>query len=272
MHADINSGAGPKGSPTRDASQTAEARLQKFEKRQAELWRLTFFLLLIVTIVFSWMAWGTLLHEKPHSEALAYTVGLVVLVALFGAYIWKKTTEISELKGLLRGLDQKDSALPSDRQLEQLFEMISKSQQGFRDLIDSFDDHLLALSLDGEVRAVNRSFSDLVGRPFQEIIGCHLMEFLEDVNETPPESIARMMSRFLERRHWTGVVQVRVKRTNATYFFDCVAHAMLRDGKVHGLTILARDITAMRRSEARFTELFESLQEGIYIVTPEDQI
>jgi PAS domain S-box-containing protein len=98
------------------------------------------------------------------------------------------------------------------------------------------------------------------------------MEFLEDVNETSPESIALMMSRFLERRHWTGVVQVRVKRTNATYFFDCVAHAMLRDDKVHGLTILARDITAVRRSEARFTELFESLQEGIYIVTPEDQI
>ena len=77
---------------------------------------------------------------------------------------------------------------------------------------------------------------------------------------------------FLERRHWTGVVQVRVKRSNATYFFDCVAHAMLRDDKVHGLTILARDITAIRRSEARFTELFESLQEGIYIVTPEDLI
>jgi PAS domain S-box-containing protein len=150
--------------------------------------------------------------------------------------------------------------------------MISKSQQGFRDLIDSFDDLLLALSLDGEIRAVNRSFSDLVGCPFQEIIGRHLTEFFEDVYETPPESIDLAMSRFLERRRWTGVVQVRVKRTNATYFFDCVAHAMLRDDKVHGLTFLARDITAIRRSEARFTELFESLQEGIYIVTPEDQI
>src|SRR5208282_360913 len=35
---------------------------------------------------------------------------------------------------------------------------------------------------------------------------------------------------------------------------------------------LARDITSLRRSEARFTELFETLQEGIYIVTPEDQV
>ena len=68
-----------------------------------------------------------------------------MLVVLFGAYVWKKTQEIAELKGLVRGLDQKDAALPSDRQLDQLFEMISRSQQGFRDLIDSFDDILLAL-------------------------------------------------------------------------------------------------------------------------------
>jgi len=272
MHAPLSPGEEPKVSPEREPRNPAGARLEAFEKRQTELWRLTFLLLLIVTIVFAWLSWGTLRTEKSHLEALAYTVGLVVLVVLFGAYIWKKTKEIAELKGLVRGLDQKDSGLPSDRQMQQLIAMISKSQQGFRDLIDSFSDLLLALSLDGEIRAVNRSFSDLVGRPFQEIIGCHLMEFFENVNETSPESIALAMSRFLERRHWTGVVQVRVKRSNATYFFDCVAHAMLRDVKVHGLTILARDITAIRRSEARFTELFESLQEGIYIVTPEDQI
>lgn len=272
MHADINSGAGPKGSPTRDASQTAEARLQKFEKRQAELWRLTFFLLLIVTIVFSWMAWGTLLHEKPHSEALAYTVGLVVLVALFGAYIWKKTTEICELKGLLRGLDQKDSALPSDRQLEQLFEMISKSQQGFRDLIDSFDDHLLALSLDGELRAANRSFADLLGLPFQDIIGRRLMDLVEDASGEHQDGLARGLAKFIERRTWTGVVHVRLREKKSIHYFECVAHAMLRDDKVHGLTVLARDVTSARRNEARFTELFETLQEGIYIATPEDKV
>jgi len=31
-------------------------------------------------------------------------------------------------------------------------------------------------------------------------------------------------------------------------------------------------LTALRKSEARFTELFESLQEGIYIVTPDDRL
>jgi PAS domain S-box-containing protein len=272
MRADTNLDTDLKGSLPRDSSLTAGARLQKFEKRQTELWRLTFFLLLILTIVFVWMAWGTLLNEKSHAEALVYTVGLVVLVTLFGAYIWKKTAEISELKGLLRGLDQKDSGLPSDRQLEQLFEMISKSQQGFRDLIDSFDDHLLALSLDGDVRAANRSFADLLGLPFQKIIGHRLQELIEDASGEHQESLARGMARFIERRAWTGVVQVRLKEKKTIYYFECIAHAMLRDDKVHGLTVLARDVTAARRNEARFTELFETLQEGIYIATPDDKV
>jgi len=33
-----------------------------------------------------------------------------------------------------------------------------------------------------------------------------------------------------------------------------------------------RDITALRKNETRFTELFETLQEGIYIITPEGNI
>lgn len=272
MQEDSNLGSGPNASLPREARTTAESRLQSFDRRQNELWWLTFFLLLTVTIVFAWFSWGTLLKDRPHLEAIGYTVGLVVLVALFGVYIWKKTTELSELKGLLRGLDQKDATLPSDRQLDQLFDMISKSQQGFRDLIDSFDDHLLALSLDGDIRAANRSFADLLGVPFQKIIGRPLTEFIEDSSGTLQEELARGMARFLERRQWTGVVEVRLKGRNSTHFFDCVAHAMLRDDKVHGLTLLARDVTSARRNEARFTELFETLQEGIYIATPEDRI
>jgi len=78
--------------------------------------------------------------------------------------------------------------------------------------------------------------------------------------------VKRAMPRFMERRHWEGVVQVRLKSQSSVFYFDCVAHAMMRADKIHGITILARDITALRKNEARFTELFESLQEGIYIV------
>jgi PAS domain S-box-containing protein len=255
---------------SREPRSPLSERVEHFEKRQNELWRLTFFVLFLVSAVFAWMSWDWLHSSALHLEALP--IGLVVLVLLLGVYVWKKTQEIAELKGLVRGLDQKESALPSDQQLQQLFAMISKSQQGFRDLIDSFDDILLAMGLDGEIRAVNRSFSDLLGEPFQEIIGRRVTDFFEDADGHPIEVLESGKARFLERRIWSGIVQVRLKKRNMVYFFDCVAHAMLRENEVHGVTVLARDITAMKRSEARFTELFETLQEGIYIVTPEDKI
>lgn len=245
-------------------------RLAQFEKRQSELWRLTFFLLFVISIVFAVVSWNSIRSFALRFEALP--IGLVILIALFGWYTWKRTREISELRGLVCGLEQRDSEPPSDGQFDQLFAVIERSQQGYRDLIDSFDDVLLSLTLGGEIRAVNKSFSAIVGLPFQQIIGRPLTDFLEQATGEAGHLMERAMPRFLERRHWTGVVEVRFKNQNSICYYDCVAHAMLRGEQVHGVTILARDITALRKNEARFTELFETLQEGIYIATPEDQI
>jgi PAS domain S-box-containing protein len=245
-------------------------RLEQFEKRQSDLWRLTFFLLLVLAIFFALVSWDTVRSLTHRYEALP--VGLVVLVILFGVYAWKRTQEISELRGLVRGIEQRDAVPPNEKQLDQLFEVISRSQQGYRDLIDSFDDILLAVTLDGQIRAANRSFADLVGATFPQIIGHALSEFVEEGTGDGGELAKRAMPRFLERRVWNGIVQIRLKGRNSVHYFDCVAHAMLRGDEVHGITVLARDITALRKNEARFTELFESLQEGIYIATPDDRL
>src|SRR5271154_6868632 len=189
----------PKGKPLRPA----EARL---ERRQHELWRLTFFVLIVISSVFAWLSWDSVKTlaqaEAVHLEALP--VGLVVLVALFGLYVWKKSRDIAEQKNKANQpyVDPRFGEIPTGDELQHLFQMICKSQQGFRDLIDSFDDVLLALSLEGEIRAVNRAFADLVGRPFQEIIGKHVGDFLEDVSQTSSEVIERELERFRERRTW----------------------------------------------------------------------
>jgi PAS domain S-box-containing protein len=246
------------------------SRLEYFEKRQRELFGLIFFVLLLLAGFIAWNSWNTVRTFFYRLEAAP--IGLVILVFLLGWYVWKRTREISELRGLVRGLEQREVTPTTDKHLEQLFGMISRSQQGYRDLIDSFDDILIALSLDGEIRAANRRFTELVGSSFQQIIGKKLSEFLDESGGQSTADAAEGMPRFLERRNWSGVVQVRLKSRNAVFYFDCVAHAMVREDEVHGITVLARDVTALRRNEARFTELFESLQEGIYIVTPEDRI
>lgn len=268
-----NTPRGKSSQASEDARRSAiSSSFERFEKRQNELWRLTFLVLFLVGVALVVATWDSIRSFWHRSEALALSLGLVVLIALFVAYLWTKTREISELRGLLRGIEERDAQPPSDRQMDQLFEMISKSQQGYRDLIDSFDDLLLAVTLDGRIRAVNRSFSDLVEAPFQEIIGRPLSEFVQESTGQEEELLKRLMPRFMERRHWTGVLQVRLKNQQSPFYFDCVVHAMMRGENIHGITVLARDVSALRRNETRFTELFETLQEGIYITTPDGRI
>jgi PAS domain S-box-containing protein len=253
-----------------DSRSSVTSRFEQFEKRQRELWRWTILVLCLLAVAYAWTSREAIRSFAHGLESLP--IWLVILVALFGAYVWNKTREISELRGLMHGLEQREETPPSDKQLDQLFDIIARSQQGYRDLIDSFDDVLLAVSLDGQIRAVNRSFSDLVDTPFQQIIGRPLAEFVQESGADGSELVQRAMPRFLERRQWEGVVQVRLKNQSSVFYFDCVAHAMMRADKVHGITVLARDVTALRKNEARFTELFESLQEGIYIATPDGSI
>ncbi len=272
MHEDNQCAPQTAGRSTQHADKRAaiSSRFEQFEKRQSELWRLTFVVLFVLALFFAWTSWASVRSLTHRFEALP--IGLVVLILLFGAYVWKKTQELSELRGLMRGMERRDEAPPSEEQLGQLFAIISKSQQGFRELIDSFDDVLLALSLDGQIRSVNRSFSDLLGTPFQQIIGRPLSDFVQEGRGEGSELVRRAMPRFMERRQWSGVVQLRLKGQEALFYFDCVAHAMMREGEIHGITVLARDVSVLRKNEARFTELFESLQEGIYITTPDGSI
>src|SRR5213594_1283606 len=256
--------------PHTDKHAVISDRFEQFEKRQRELWLMAILVIFLLGVAYAWTSWDSIRSLAHHYEALP--IGFVVLILLFAAYVWKRTQEISELRGLMRGMEHRDEVPPSEKQIDQLFSLISKSQQGYRDLIDSFDDVLLALSLDGQIRAVNRSFSDLVDTPFQQIIGKPLADFVQESSGEGARLVERAMTRFMERRQWAGVIQVRLKSQSSPFFFDCVAHAMMRGDKIGGITVLARDISALRKNEARFTELFESLQEGIYITTPEGTI
>ncbi len=263
---------GTTGNPSHGAKtrSSLSSHFDQFEQRQKALWRITYAILFFLALAYAWTSWDSVRSLAHGFEKLP--IFLVVLVVLFGAYMWKKMQELSELRGLMRGMEHRDEAPPSEEQIDQLFSLISKSQQGYRDLIDSFDDVLLALSLEGQIRAVNRSFSDLVDTPFPQIIGRPLTDFVQETSGDGERLVERAMPRFMERRQWEGVVQVQLKSQSTVFYFDCVAHAMMRGDKVQGITVLARDVSALRKNEARFTELFESLQEGIYITTPDGAI
>src|ERR1700676_2935982 len=67
----------------------------------------------------------------------------------------------------------------SEGQFQKLVEVISRSQQGFRDLIDNLDQAVFTISCDGEVHVANRCLVEILGVKFQDLIGHNLAEFLD---------------------------------------------------------------------------------------------
>ncbi len=160
-------------------------------------------------------------------------------------------------------------ALPANSRLDQLGQLIARSQRSFKELIDSFDDVAFAVSLDGKLRTVNRRMTELLDVPYTEVVGHKLDEFLD---EPKREDVERGLSRFLEKHRWSGTVEVRLKSSSRTLYFDCVVNAIVKGDEVVGVSTLARDVTEEHEKERRFTELFETLQEGVYFSTPEGKL
>ena len=232
--------------------------------RENGLWRLTLVVLFALAGGLALVSWAGLAESPWRLGALP--IGLVVLVGLFGSYALAKTREIAELRGLVRGLEQRATTQPAVGQVEKLFDMVQRSQQGYRELIDTFDDLLFSLSDTGEILAANRSFADVLGHSFSELVGRRLDEFVDLGDGTGRAAAEKALPRFLERRHWSGVLRVYLKRDSSIRYFECTLHTPgAQRPKTKAFSVLARDVTKERENEARFTELFETLQEGVYV-------
>ena len=97
-------------------------------------------------------------------------------------------------------------------------------------------------------------------------------DFLEFFDYGDPAVKSELLARFLVNHRWNGVVRAKLKHRGTTHYFDCVLHAIVHEGVVHGISGFARDITRERENETRFTELFETLREGVYVASADDRI
>src|SRR5271170_1809103 len=165
--------------------------------------------------------------------------------------------------------DQAGAMPHSDGQIQKLVEVISRSQHGYRELIDNLDQAVFTLSAEGEVQVANRYLSDLLGISFQELIGHSLAEFLD--SPTLPEA-ERQLPLLLKENSWSGIIPVRLKKEERPRYFHCWLQSDVEVGQAACIRGWARDVTAQHDSEIRFSDLFQSLREGIYFSTPEGQI
>ena len=241
--------------------------VQNFDREESQLWRWILLFMVLLAAGFAALAWERLETLPYHLGPMA--LGVLLLSVLLAVYAYGRRREVVQLKTLLQDLQQHVGTAPSEDQLDQLNEVIARSQRSFKELIDSLEDTACAVSLDGTLRTVNKSISDLAGLPYTAIVGHKFFDLLE---EPTRETVERGLARFLDKRHWSGTVRVRFKNGSRPLYFDCVLSAIVKAGEVVGASVLGRDITGQHEKELRFTELFETLQEGAYFSTPEGRL
>jgi PAS domain S-box-containing protein len=237
------------------------------EKEESQLWRWALGFMLLLSFALAALLWERL--ETIPLQLRAIPFGILALSILFAVYAYGRRREVGELKQLLHGLQEHVGAAPSEEQLDQLSQVIMRSQRNFKELIDSFDDPACAVSLDGTMRTVNRRISELTGMPYSELIGRKIYDL---VDEPTQEDVERGLGRFLQKKRWAGTVRIRLKNSSRPLYFECVLNGIAKGDEVVGASMLGRDVTEQREKEMRFTELFETLQEGVYFSTPEGQL
>jgi PAS domain S-box-containing protein len=247
--------------PTRPAGTSTN-----LEQEETLLWRISLLFVVLLATGLAAESWERLQNLPYHLGLLS--LGLLCIAIAFAGFAYGRRKRVTELQNLVRGLQERATA-PSDEQLDQLGELIARSQRSFKDLIDSFDDIAFAASLEGKIKTVNRRVTELLGIPYSDVVGHRVEEFLD---EPKREEVNRALARFLEKRRWSGMVCVRLKANARTLYFDCALNAIVKGDEVVGVSALARDVTEEREKERRFTELFETLQEGVYFSTPEGRL
>ncbi|MGA8220845.1 MAG: PAS domain S-box protein [Candidatus Acidiferrales bacterium] len=237
---------------------------ERLERAEHALWRNSLLLLLALAIGLALATWSTPLAAPARPAVLP--AGLVILVTLFGAYVWNKKRELEDLQALLRDLHEAASAPPTEAQFEKLLHIVSRSQHGYRELIDNLDHAVFTLSPEGNLQVANRYMAQVLDVPFQELIGHSFEEFIAEPTRAEAE---RALGWLLELGNWSGRISLRLKKSGELRFFDCRFQAVRANGEIVSVSGWARDVTPQHESEIRFTELFDSLREGIFFTTLE---
>ncbi len=242
-------------------------RLNRLEEDERRLWRLALMFLALLATGMAAASWQNFTTLAEHFQAIP--LGTVLVGAAFAIYAWTKQKQIVELRALEQAKRETEKTPASEQQLTRLLEAISHSQKNYRELIDSLSDIVVGLTLDGVIHATNKPFCELMGKPFNELVGHNIEEFVVEPTRADAD---RALKKLIEKRQWTGVARVRLRGENTHRFFECVLYPIVKEGEVAGATLVAQDITHERERESRFTELFETLQEGVYFTTPEGRM
>ena len=147
---------------------------------------------------------------------------------------------------------------------------LEQDRRRLANLVESSDDAILAVTLDGIVFAWNRGAERVYGYPAEEIIGRSVMSIV------PPERAGeaeQILERIRRGEHVPSHESTRRRRDGTIFPVSLtVSPIVAESGEVIGVSGIARDISerrameeALRRSEAQYRMLMEQASDGVFV-------
>src|SRR5436305_512673 len=168
-------------------------------------------------------------------------------------------------RALVAALAQIASMALSDKEMSQLFMRITRSSRQWAGMFDSISDFMLLHDEHQRISRVNRSLSEKLGKHPAAVLGLPVRELfgLSSASQACPFCLDMRSGEFRE--------EFREPKTGNIYL---VSSSRLRGvGEDTQQTVhVLKDVTANRRAERLYRELFDNIQEGAYFSAPDGRL
>lgn len=155
-------------------------------------------------------------------------------------------------------------------------ETLHKSEERFRNLVETARDVIFTLSTNGMITSLNIAFESITGWTRTEWVGKSMVSLIH------PQDLMLAFDKLNKtlRGEHMPLFELRIATKSGTFKTgEFLARPQLADGKVVGIFGIARDITErklaiekLREAEIRYRTLFEESPEGVLLIDPESTL
>jgi two-component system NtrC family sensor kinase len=149
---------------------------------------------------------------------------------------------------------------------------LRESEEKFRSMVESINDVVLTLGADGTITYISPAVHAMLGYYPDEAIGRNFGQFIH------PDDLPGLIASF--ERSLKGIIEEAefriISKDGSPRYVRSLTNTVIQDGVVIGLTGVLTDIDrrkkveeALKESEEKYREIFDSAIEGIYQTTPE---
>ena len=199
--------------------------------------------------------------RKVHTAPIRTSQSSAILTVFLGADQLLAEAE----RTFLAALAHVGAMALAEKELSQLFMRVTRSSRQWAEMFDSISDFMLLHDDQQKILRVNRSLSEKLGKHPAAVLGLPVRDLFGLSSSAPacPFCLDLKSHEFRE--------EFREPKTGCTYL---VSSSRLRGAAEESQQIVhvLKDVTASRRAERLYRELFDNIQEGAYFSAPDGRL